>query len=51
LGIVSGVGGVAAIALMAVKAQQFHYFAMWLSIAGVALALAQNRIARIHGRA
>ena len=48
LGVAAGIGGIAAIALMAVKAQQFHYFAMWLTIAGFALAIAQHRVGRLH---
>ena len=43
IGILIGIGGIAAMTLVAVKVQEFHYFAMWLSIAGFTVAFNQRK--------
>jgi hypothetical protein len=47
-GILLGFGGIAAMTLMVVMHQEFHYFAMWLAIAGFTLATSQRKAARLQ---
>ncbi len=44
--LLAGIGGIAAMTLMAVKTHEFHYFAMWLAIASFTLAAVQHRASR-----
>ena len=48
IGIAMALGGLAAMALMAIKNREFHYFAMWLAIAGTTLAMAHSRTQRLR---